>query len=107
ALLQRTSNHEGAEDETRAGIRQLGYDDLVGQLRSALDQFPGVSLISFTTVSVLTIAYLLLIGPGDYLLLSRFHLPRQVTWLTFPAVAIGMLAVAAFADQQLRGQQTK
>ena len=75
-------------------LTHLGYDDLIGQLRAALDQFPGVSLVNFTTVSVLTIVYLLLIGPGDFLLLSRLRLPRHITWLTLPVVALATIAIA-------------
>ena len=92
SLLQRgAAEREQGEREARRGMTQLGYDDLIGQLRAALDQFPGVSLVNFTTVSVLTIVYLLLIGPGDYLLLSRLNVPRQVTWITFPLVAAGVI----------------
>ena len=55
-------------------------------LRVALDQFGGVSLVNFTTVSVLTLIYLLHHRPRRLLLLlSRLNLPRQITWLTFPA----------------------
>jgi hypothetical protein len=106
-LLARASQQQGAEAETRAGIRQLGYEDLIGQLRTALDQFPGVSLVSFTTVATLTIVYLLLIGPGDYLLLSRLKLPRHVTWLTFSLLAIGTLAVGMSLDRQTHGHKAR
>jgi len=107
SLLQQGGETQQSDRGARGGIRQLGYDDLVGQLRAALDQFPGVSLVNFTTVSVLTIAYLLLIGPADYLLLSRLNLPRAVTWFTFPAVAVGAIAVAAIIDRQVHGSRMR
>ena len=98
---------QGAGDEgrapQRAGLTHLGYDDLIGQLRAALDQFPGVTLVSFTTVSVLMAAYLLLIGPGDYLLLSRLSIPRQVTWLTFGLVALGFAVTAWLVGRSTHG----
>src|SRR5204863_2347680 len=106
-LQQGAREHEQNDRETRAGIKQLGYDDLIGQLRTALDQFPGVSLVNFTTVSVLTIVYLLLIGPGDFLVLSRLGLPRQVTWFTFPAVAAGTIAVAGMVDGKVHGSRVR
>jgi hypothetical protein len=56
---------------------------------------------------VLTIIYLLLIGPGDYFFLSRLNLPRQVTWVSFPLVAVGVIAVAWGFDRQAHGRQTK
>src|SRR5262245_142500 len=48
------ADNERSDRQAHHGISQLGYDDLLGQLRAALDQFPGVSIINFTTVSVLT-----------------------------------------------------
>jgi hypothetical protein len=106
ALLQQGSEQQ-QPDRGASGIRQLGYDDLVGQLRAALDQFGGVSLVNFTTVSVLTIAYLLLIGPIDYLFLSRLNLPRAVTWVTFPAVAVIAIAVAGLVGRQVHGSRVR
>ena len=91
---------ESSEGAAGRSVVHLGYDDLVGQLRSALDQFPGVTLVSFTTVATLTVIFLLLVGPGDYLLLTRLNLPRHLTWLTFSAVAalFGVLAWLLGAD---------
>lgn len=69
-------------------ITHLGYDDLVGQLRAVLDQFPGVTVVSFTAVSMVAIALLLLIGPADYFLLQYLKVPRAVTWITFPLICL-------------------
>jgi hypothetical protein len=108
ALVQAgLARHEQSDREVHRGVTHLGYDDLVGQLRAALDQFPGVSLVNFTTVSVLTIVYLLLIGPGDFLLLSRLNLPRHLTWLTLPIVAAGMIALAAAMGGQVHGNRVR
>jgi hypothetical protein len=48
-----------------------GYDDLVGQLRAALDQFPEVHFVPFWLIAVLAGAYILLLFPLDYLLARR------------------------------------
>jgi len=108
ALMQIGGNeHEQTERESPRGVAQLGYDDLIGQLRTALDQFPGVSLVNFTTVSLLTLAYLALIGPADYFVLSRFSLPRHLTWLTFPLIAAAVIAVAAAMGGQAHGRRVR
>ena len=53
-ILQRDRLHrESGERESRRALAHLGYEDLIGQLRTALDQFPGVTMVNFTTVSVL------------------------------------------------------
>jgi hypothetical protein len=107
-LLARSHGRAQKEEvEVRRGITHLGYDDLVGQLRAALDQFPGVTLVSFTTVSVLTAVYLLLIGPGDYLLLSRFNIPRQVTWFTFALVALVFAITAWLVGRTAHGDRVR
>jgi len=49
-------------------VASTGITDLSGQLRGALDQFAGVSLVPFSVVAGLVFLYILLIGPGDYLL---------------------------------------
>jgi hypothetical protein len=95
------------ERESRRSVTHLGYDDLTGQLRAALDQFPGVALVNFTTVSVLTVVYLLLIGPGDYLLLSRLGIPRQVTWITFTLVALSFGLAAWYLGREAHGSRVR
>jgi hypothetical protein len=101
------ATHEQNERQTHGGISQLGYTDLVGQLRAALDQFSGVAMVNFTTVSVLTCLYLLLIGPGDFLFLSRLSLPRHLTWITFPAVAAVIIGVATYVNGNVHGHSVR
>jgi hypothetical protein len=107
-LLQRAAaEREASEREAHHAVTTLGYDDLAGQLRAALEQFPDVWLVNFTTVSVLTIAYLLLIGPGDFLFLSRLALPRHLTWLTLPLVAVATITVAGIMNRQVHGNRVR
>lgn len=83
----------GPQDDNLAAaaertITHRGYDDLVGQLRAVLDQFPGVTVVSFTAVAVVAVVLLLLIGPGDYFLIRYLRLPAATTWFTFPAICL-------------------
>jgi hypothetical protein len=106
-LAHGPAEQQNSRGEVHHRITHLGYDDLIGQLRAALDQFPGVSLVNFTTVSVLTVAYLLLIGPGDFLFLSRLGLPRHLTWLTFPLVALLVAVLAGAMNSQVHGRSAR
>jgi hypothetical protein len=106
-LQSEKDQREQTDRESRRSVTHLGYEDLVGQLRAALDQFRGVTIVNFTTVSILTIIYLLLVGPGDYLLLSRFGWPRQWTWFTFPLIAAGLGAAAWIVAGQSHGQRVR
>jgi hypothetical protein len=106
-LAQDGRGREAQPRESQRGVSHLGYTDLLGQLRSALDRFPGVSLVNFTTVAVLTIAYLLLVGPGDYLLLRRTGWPRQLTWLTFPLVTLAAVLAFGYVGRQAHGTRVR
>ena len=72
------------EQFTGHSLMQLGYNDLSGQLRSALDQFDNVKGISFTFVMVLLVVYLVVVGIGDWLLIHKLLKRPLLTWLTFP-----------------------
>jgi hypothetical protein len=106
-LQSERAQREASDGESRRSVTHLGYEDLSGQLRAALDQFPGVTLVNFTTVSILTIVYLLLVGPGDYLLFSRLGWPRHWTWLTFPFVATLLGGLAWALAGQSHGQRVR
>lgn len=84
----------GAVSLAGQSAAHVGYEDLSGQLRVALDQFQGVHLISFLLIGVIIVGYLLLIGPGDYFLLKNY-LPRmEWTWVTFPLFVVLACAVS-------------
>ncbi len=86
-------------------VTSIGYDDITGQLRGALDQFDGVQFVSFTWVAILVIVFILLIGPLDYLFLRRVLGRMELTWITFPAVIIGFCTLAAYSFYNAKGDE--
>lgn len=88
-------------------LTHLGYDDLVGQLRAALDQFPGVTVVSFTAVAMVAIALLLLIGPADFFLLQYLKVPRSVTWFTFPLICLLFAVGTWYLGRLAHGTHTR
>ena len=72
AMDLRHDRPEQAGSGTRVGVPgrfyHSGVSDLSSQLRIGLEQFPGVKLIPFGWVAFFIFLYILLIGPGDYLL---------------------------------------
>ena len=76
------------ESDEKAAIMHFGYNDLAGQLRSALEQFTGVEAVSFSLVAGLIVLYVLLIGPGDYFFLRKVVRRMTWTWLTFPLLVV-------------------
>lgn len=84
-----------------------GYYDLAGQLRSALDQYEGVQVISFFTLAVMVLAYLTLIGPVDYVLVRRVLKRPELTWITFPTFVVLTSIGAYYLAVYLKGDQLR
>lgn len=82
---------------------QLGYFDLTGQLRAALDKFPGVRSVPFALVAGLAGVFVLLIGPVDYFLLRRLGLRMQLSWVTFPLLAMATCVGIFLCARQWKG----
>ena len=92
---------------TTDAVQSYGYNDLAGQLRSALDVPRDVHLVPFFVVALLVIVYILLIGPGDYFLLRRLGRGMQWTWITFPAIVVLFSVGAYLAAYWLKGDQLR
>jgi hypothetical protein len=96
-------NAGGTSSGAARSFYNSGVTDLASQLRVALEQFPRVKLIPFGWVAFLIFLYILAIGPGDYLFLKRVVKRMELTWLTFPAIVIGVSLLAYYAAYRLKG----
>ena len=102
----RSARQRAGRRETDS-VQNYGYNDLAGQLRSALDVPRDVHLVPFFVVALLVVVYILLIGPGDYFLLRRLGIGMQWTWVTFPAIVVIFAAGAYLAAYWLKGDQLR
>lgn len=111
-LLERLfAEHWGSSrDERSSAVNRsafLGYDDLSGQVRSALDTFPRVFSGSLPFISTLIIILVLLLGPFDYFVLSKaWNRPVWTWWslLIWSSSAVAGVAILANAwkpDKQI------
>jgi len=94
-ILDRPATPTERDSRQRSGrVSHVGYEDLAGQLRTALDQFRNVTMVNFTWVAVAIGLFILFVGPGDFFLLRRLIGTMEFTWLTLPAavVAFGLAA---------------
>ena len=94
ALRVEQASDESAQSRNFGRLTHNGYDDLSGQLRAAMDQFGNVTFITFTTVALLIVLFILLIGPGDYFFLRRILGRMEWTWITFTFVAVAFCGLA-------------
>jgi hypothetical protein len=82
-------------------------DDVSSVLRSAMEQFPGVKLVPFGWVAFFIFLYILLIGPGDYLLLKKVFKRMELTWITFPSIVLAVSLIAYLAAYAVKGRELR
>src|SRR5690606_12861597 len=98
---------ERVDMDVSSRVSHVGYTDLIGQLRAALDQFPAVRLVPFSLVALLIAIYILLIGPLDYLLLRRWGGRFTWTWLTWSMAVIAFCGLAYGLDFWWKGDRLR
>jgi hypothetical protein len=101
------SERSGGRDGLAQARSQVGYSDLSGQLRAALDYFPGVRTASLSLLAALLIGFLLIVGPFDYFVFVRWLKKPQYAWwtllLTSLAVSWGISRLTrSWKPQELR-----
>jgi hypothetical protein len=105
--LRRQTGDDAAATGTVANpggrVYRTGVSDLATQLRRALEQFRGVTLIPFGWVAFFIFLYILLIGPGDYLLLKKVFKRMELTWITFPTIVVTVSVLAYYAAYLVKG----
>src|SRR5262245_53165197 len=95
-LARRSSADQSTAIHGANQAARLGFTDISGQLRGALDQFDGVDFILFWFVVVLALAYIAILFPVNYWVLNRWLNRPMLAWLFFPT-AIVVFCVAAVA----------
>ncbi|MEM9354234.1 MAG: hypothetical protein AAGA92_14595 [Planctomycetota bacterium] len=106
--LQIDADKEQQQEDNRTAFGFSGGADLIGQLRNSLDgKFVGVQTVPFVAVAGLVGVYILLIGPGDYFLVSRWLKRAELTWITFPVMVVGVSALAYFLGGWFKGDRLR
>ena len=106
-LLGFALDEAGDDESVHSGlgpVTHVGFSDLSGQLRHALDQFSGVRLVPFSWIAGLMVAYIAIIGPLDYWLLRRWG-RAEWTWLSFGFSVIVFTALAVVLAHRWKGHE--
>ena len=69
---------------------------------NAVSNVPGLKPPSMLQILIFMLAYTLLIGPVNYLVLRKLD-RRELAWLTIPALIVGFTACAYLTGFQIRG----
>jgi hypothetical protein len=106
--LEWTEDAAGAPENPNTYNPQQGSEDLINTLRAALDQqFVGVKTAPFALVAALVLAYIALIGPGDYFFVKRVLKRMELTWITFPLTVLGVSVAAYWLAWWMKGDQLR
>lgn len=90
-----------------AGSQSDTEDELATEVRTHIDTFEGVPVISFGWVAVFILLYTLLIGPVEYFILKKVFKRLELTWITFPIIVLTVSAIAYFTAYSLKGNDLK
>jgi hypothetical protein len=82
-------------------------NELTARLYTQLDTFAEVPVVSFGWVALFILIYIIIVGPLDYLFLTKVIKRPELTWITFPAVVIGISAIAYFTAYWMKGQDLR
>jgi hypothetical protein len=107
AFLQAVLRPYVASDGDRSDSQTLvtrGYNDLSGALRQSLGRsFAGLSPVTFSGVTLLALAYLLVLGPIDYFVIHRWLGRPIMAWVTFPLFVLLFTGAALALTDWRRG----
>jgi hypothetical protein len=107
-LLKRKADDTASPESGGLGaVTTLGFVDLAGQLRGALDQFAGVRPVPFWLVALLITGYILCIGPLDYFLVKRLLGRMHATWITFATTVALFCALGVALAYGLKGRELR
>lgn len=87
-------------------VTHIGFNDFIGQLRGALDQFTGVVQVRFSWIAGILVLYVVLLGPVDFFGLHKLGRYRW-TWVTFPLIVISFCILAVLLSHRWKGGEPK
>lgn len=95
----------GLRRSTTSRISQSGVSDLATQLVTTVDASPENGRWSAWSVMAMIIVWLLLIGPLDYLIVTRLLKRPELTWISFPVMIVAGAAVLYVVSGQSESLQ--
>jgi len=112
-LVETLRGRRATRDAGRAGETARGTLDLAGQLRQAIDQFPGVSPIPFEVIAGLGILYVACLYPLDWWLVSSRRRggptgglrSSRLAWLSLPLLVAAASGLTWSAGQRFKGSR--
>jgi hypothetical protein len=86
-------------------LTQTGITEIGTQLDGSLDEFTPVSRFTVWHVMGLLAALVLIVGPLDFLLVHKLLRRPELTWITFPLMALVAAGSALLWSSEAKGKQ--
>lgn len=81
--------------------------DIAAWIDAGLSSFTEVTVVPFSTVALLILLYIALIGPVDYFVLKKIFGRLELTWITFPLIVVGVSVASYFSAYWMKGDQVR
>jgi len=82
-------------------------DEVAVALRSHVDTFENIPVVTFGTVAFLIVLYIVLIAPIEYYFLKRILGRLEVTWITFPVIALTICVLSFLSASSMKGKELR
>ncbi|MFM8378204.1 MAG: hypothetical protein ACKOB1_02650 [Planctomycetia bacterium] len=102
-LVELLGSRAAGAEGGRAGESGGGMPDLAGQLRTAIDRFPGVAAVPFEVIAALGLLYIACLYPLDWWLAGRGGRRAVMAWLTLPLFVALFSGLAWGAGRRWKG----
>jgi hypothetical protein len=86
-------------------LTQTGITELATQLDGSLDEFTPVSRVTVWHVMGLLAALVLIVGPLDFLLVHKLLRRPELTWITFPLLALVAAGSTVYWSNEAKGNR--
>ena len=80
---------------------------LLAELQRALENFEQIPVVSFGWVALFILIYILIVGPLDYVLLTRVFKRPELTWITFPVVVLSLSVLVYCVAYAMKGDDLR
>ncbi len=105
--IEQPAKQKNKNDTNYSGFTGPVEDGAATAIRSNIDSFEGVPVISFGWVALFILGYTLLIGPVEYIFLKKVLGRLELTWVTFPLIVLTVSAAAYFTAYAVKGKDLR
>jgi hypothetical protein len=99
--------NEGGQNVNMNWMGDRSEQELLRLARNSVETFGDVHPVHFGWVALFIVVYIAIVGPLDYLLLSKVFKRLELTWVTFPAVVLTLSIGAYFGAYALKGDKRR